>query len=127
MAKRAYLVDALVDKAKEFVGDLIQSEADFNELWRRLTRYFGNKRYVKKEAINAIFSLESPTEDNFPWGLTPIGVLPLFANKSKSNNQIQTNNMYLIRYIMYLKCLVVLTFAPLPVAASQTKQTLNLS
>ena len=56
------------------------------------------------------------------WGLTAIGVLPPFANKSKSNNQIQTNNMYLIRYIMYLKCEVVLNFPPLPVAASETKQ-----
>ena len=77
--------------------------------------------------INKYFKKWGSTHTTVTWGLTDIGVLPPFANKSKSNNQIQTNNMYPVRYIMYLKCLVVLTFAPLPVAASQTKQTLNLS
>ena len=63
VTKRAYLVDALEGKAEEFVGDLIESEAEFDELWKRLKGYFGNKRYVKEDAINAIFHLESPTDD----------------------------------------------------------------
>ena len=34
ITKRAYLVDALEGKALKFVGDLIQSESDFDELWK---------------------------------------------------------------------------------------------
>ena len=81
--KRAYLVDALEDKAKEFVGDLIQSEADFDELWKRLKGYYGNKKYIKEEAINAIFQLESPTEDHES----------LFSNFTTSKNNSTKINL----------------------------------
>ena len=44
VTKRAYLIDALEDKAKEFVKDLIDSEADYEELWNKSKKYFGNKK-----------------------------------------------------------------------------------
>ena len=40
------MIDTLEDKAKEFVKDLIDSEADYEEIWNKLKRYFENKRYI---------------------------------------------------------------------------------
>ena len=64
VTKRAYLIDALEDKAKEFVKDLIDSEADYEELWNKLKRYFGNKKYIQDDVIKSFFQLEGPTEDS---------------------------------------------------------------
>ena len=55
ITKRAYLIDALEGKAQEFIGDLVESEAEYDEFWKRIKGYFGNKRYVQDDTINAFF------------------------------------------------------------------------
>ena len=56
VTKRAYLVDALGDKAEEFVGDLIQSEADFEKLWKRLKGYVENMQNNDYEKWNSNYN-----------------------------------------------------------------------
>ena len=58
------MIDALEDKAKEFVSDLIESEAKYEEIWNKLKQYFGNKRFIQDGVIDSLLQLETPTEDS---------------------------------------------------------------
>ena len=57
--KRACLVEASGDKAEEFIGDLTQSEADFEKLWKRLERYLENMRNNDYEEWNRGYCKEN--------------------------------------------------------------------
>ena len=56
VTKRSYLVEALGDKAEEFIGDLAQSEADFEKIWKRLERYLENMRNNDYEKWNSNYN-----------------------------------------------------------------------
>ena len=60
---RIYLIEALKDKAYEYVEDLIIQNASLEKILEQLETHFGNEHYIIDESIKSYFELPKPEEN----------------------------------------------------------------